>query len=232
MIGTTNTNIARNIMTDAQVLPNNPLAGRDPNKEAWTKTYTGRTFHYCYVKPDDFDIVDIAHSLARICRWVGHVDCEHYSVAEHSIIISDYAYSHTENWYERYPIALAGLLHDAAEAYTNDIPRPYKLLIPDLKAYEDFLTKAIFDTFGIPFEHYKFVKKYDKRIMANESRLVKGAAEEFQHLVPLEHGDIDGPALELYLLRANQAEQMFLQTYKALVHSWREGTKEDVAQDS
>lgn len=200
------------------VIPGNPLEGRDPTREAWTKTYTGKTFEYCYVTPDSFDILDIAHSLARICRWAGHVDCEHYSVAEHSIIISDYAYRQTEDWYERYPIALAGLLHDAAEAYTNDIPRPYKMLIPDLKAYENYLTEAIFEHFGIPWAHYGFVKKYDTRIMANESHLVRGAAHEFKHVIPLDDGN--GKAEELYLLSASQAEQMYFQTYKALTTQW------------
>lgn len=213
--------------TMTAVLPNNPLEGRDPDRNAWTKTFTGKTFYYCYVAADVFDIIDIGHSLSRLCRWIGHVDCEHYSVAEHSIIMSDYALGNLDE--DRYAVALAALIHDAAETYTADIPRPYKMLFPELKTYERFLTKAIFEAFGLPWEYYAVVKEYDTRIMANESHLVKGAANEFQHLIPLEKGGSSEPR-GLLLMRPNEAERMYLQTYQALVTSWK--NQEDTRQQT
>jgi len=130
---------------------------------------------------------------------------------------------------DRYAVALAALLHDAAEAYTNDIPRPYKMLFPDLKDYEIFLTKAIFEAFGLPWEYYAVIKEYDKRIVANESHLVRGATDEFQHLIPLEKGGSNEPR-GLLLMRPNEAETMYLQTYKALVTSWK--SEEDTRQQT
>lgn len=206
------------------IIQGNPLEGRDPEKIAWTKTFTGKTFYYCHVTPDIFDVVDIAHSLARLCRWVGHVGCEHYSVAEHSIIMSDYALSNTEE--DRYGVALAALFHDAAETYTADIPKPYKMLFPELKVYETFLTKAIFESFGLPWKYYAVVKELDRRIMANESELVSGAAQDFKHLVALENS-------HLHCFRSVEAEITFLETHTALASRWvQERIELDVAQDS
>ncbi len=84
------------------------------------KTYTGR------VDPlnpdiDTINIEDIAHALARQCRYNGHCD-GFLSVARHSLWVAvrldDQGYS-TE-------VQLTGLLHDAAEAYLGDLVRPLK----------------------------------------------------------------------------------------------------------
>ena len=60
----------------------------------------------------DFDIDDIAHSLAHICRYSGQCRA-FYSVAEHSILVADTV---AEFGYE-------ALLHDSAEAFIGDVTR-------------------------------------------------------------------------------------------------------------
>ena len=85
------------------------------------------------------DIKVIAHSLSRLCRYAGHADT-FYSVAQHSYFVSKLVP-------EEY--ALEGLLHDAAEMITSDIPLPVKKLIPKLKSIERSITKQIFKHYGI-----------------------------------------------------------------------------------
>ena len=79
-------------------------------------TYTGKEFYPLDPNPADIDIKDIAHALSNCCRFAGHIK-SFYSVAQHSVIVSELC--EPEN-------ALAGLLHDASEAYLSDIARPVK----------------------------------------------------------------------------------------------------------
>lgn len=79
----------------------------------WMQTFTGRAYWPCDPLPSDVYIGDIAHALARLCRFNGHVIVPHYSVAEHSVRCSRIVESN---------LALAALLHDAAEAYVADVP--------------------------------------------------------------------------------------------------------------
>ncbi len=87
---------------------------RNPNVD----TISGRTFSMFHPKPEDIDIVDIAHSLALQCRYRG-ITKTFYSVAEHSVRVSQLIEHDKE-------LALWGLLHDASEAYIGDIIRPLK----------------------------------------------------------------------------------------------------------
>lgn len=61
-------------------------------------------------------IDDIAHALANLCRFTGHTR-KFYSVCEHSCRVADLLPPH---------LRLAGLLHDASEAYLGDMSRPLK----------------------------------------------------------------------------------------------------------
>lgn len=66
--------------------------------------------------PGDVDIADIAHALSHINRFGGHT-AQPYSVGEHSIAVARQAFRRTESIH----YGLAGLLHDAAEAYLGDM---------------------------------------------------------------------------------------------------------------
>lgn len=87
-------------------------------------TISGRSFDLKAPVPADIDIKDIGHALSNICRFAGHVK-EFYSVAEHSVAVAA--------WLRKQGFApgvqMAGLLHDAHEAYTGDLPTPLKRLM-------------------------------------------------------------------------------------------------------
>lgn len=106
------------------------------------RTFTGKYVNPLDMRKEDIDIRDIAHHLANECRYAGACP-EHYSVAQHSVIVSRYGYDPEEK--------LAGLLHDAAEAYLKDMPSPIKH-DPRMKWYRELdesLTLLIFDHFGL-----------------------------------------------------------------------------------
>jgi hypothetical protein len=76
-------------------------------------------------QPPEITIHDIAVSLAKQCRFRGY--CHgFYSVAEHSWLVAQYLRA-THPDTHRLP--LLGLLHDAHEAYTGDIPTPFKRIL-------------------------------------------------------------------------------------------------------
>lgn len=86
-------------------------------------TITGREHHLAgdEVQTQAIDIYDIAWSLAQINRFTGHA-IRPYSVAEHSMFVAEIA----ERDGKTPLVQLACLLHDAHEAFTNDLSSPAK----------------------------------------------------------------------------------------------------------
>lgn len=105
------------------------------------RTYSGIMFDLINPNPKDIKIIDIAWALSNTCRFAGH-SSEFISVAKHSVSVS---YSVPD------VAALAGLLHDAAEAYLMDVPRPLKhsgLFEAYIKA-EDHLQQMIYTKYNV-----------------------------------------------------------------------------------
>ena len=73
----------------------------------WIQTYLGIQFWPLDPRPEEVMLFDIAHSLSNMCRFTGHCR-EFYSVAQHSVIVSQNVPREDAAW---------GLLHDASEAY-------------------------------------------------------------------------------------------------------------------
>jgi hypothetical protein len=123
-------------------------------------TASGLTFNLLEPDPNLIEIEDIAHALSHICRFTGHTR-EFYSVAEHSIYVSNLVQP---------PHALAALLHDAAEAYIGDVSSPLKYLLPDYRAIEWKLEAAIRKRFGLPAVQHESIKHADLVMLATEKR--------------------------------------------------------------
>lgn len=111
------------------------------------QTASGILFPFDNPTPDDVDIGDIAQSLSRMPRFLGHSNSI-VTVAQHSVaVMHRVAETHPQ-------AALAALLHDSHEAYIGDMPGPLKRR-PEIKAVlqpiEDGIQKAIHEKFGVPF---------------------------------------------------------------------------------
>lgn len=109
-------------------------------------TVSGLRIDLLSPRPEDVTLPDIAHALARICRYTGHVRGASYSVAQHSVLVAQYLrdQGHTAG------IQAQGLMHDAHEAYTGDMASPIKRAIAAIQNEDGSLDPAD-DAPGFPW---------------------------------------------------------------------------------
>ena len=134
------------------------------------QTVSGKKFPLDKPDLDQIDIDDIAHGLSLLCRFNGQCT-KFYSVAEHSVHVS----------YEIAPeFALAGLLHDAAEAYLGDVPSPLKRRLMQFKKFEDAMEMAIGAKFGVDSGLFKTseLKRADVQLLIDEKAALMADAPE------------------------------------------------------
>lgn len=177
---------------------------------SWTLTYTGKKFTPTKkMELDDISIVDIAHALSNLCRFAGHSKI-FYSVAQHSVYVS-FVMEMMGLDKEK---CLAGLLHDATEAYLIDLPQPIKRL-PEMKYYcdmEDNLAEEIAHAFGfIGAEVFKDAKKADIIMLATEARDLMNDPKDWESLK-----DIQPANFYIEQMTPDQANLFFLERFHAL----------------
>lgn len=111
-------------------------------------THSGKVLDLDFIKLEDVSIEDIAHSLSFQCRFNGHTK-RFYSVAEHSLVLRDLV--REESGIQNLNRRMAAMLHDAAECYLGDITKPVKERLFISPSHENYILRAIFDAFGVPF---------------------------------------------------------------------------------
>lgn len=117
----------------------------DPERQP---TFTGKQVDPFDMVPDDVCIEDIAHHLSLACRYNGAVPY-HYSVGQHSLLVADLLMLHGAD-----PrLELAGLLHDASEAYLGDVTTPIKRnsMSEGYRKVEWHAMRVVEAVFGLPY---------------------------------------------------------------------------------
>lgn len=143
-----------------------------PLLEACIKTINGVYLDLLAPVPSGILGHDIAHALSLVNRFGGHTP-EPYSVGEHCIIVAQRLLRTTGDA----QLALAGLVHDAAEAYIQDINGLLKKT-PELEGYrevEERLTRTIEKAFELPRDicDTRLVKEADKWAFDAECSFVR-----------------------------------------------------------
>ena len=138
----------------------------------WLMLSDGSKFWPIDPNKEDVNIKVIASGLSRTCRFAGHIrdDVEFYSVAQHSVIVSQQVSK--EN-------ALIGLIHDAVEGIGFcDIPTPLKPYLTNYKHLEYGCYKVIAAKFGLPSEIPNEVKVVDVKVLLTEKRDLLAKCED------------------------------------------------------
>lgn len=140
------------------------------------QTYSGLLVDPLHLSIQDIRLEDIAHALSNLCRFTGHTS-QFYSVAEHSVWVSYLAPG---------PYMADALIHDASEAYLQDIPSPLKQL-PEFTFYREAERRAmdtIREALGL-LPYYRDgmadVYKTDFVVTAADHDMLHFEATEFLH---------------------------------------------------
>lgn len=142
----------------------------------WILTRTGVRFWPLDARPDEIRLFDVSGALSNTCRFAGHCR-KFYSVAEHSVRVARYL---EEHYTKR--LAMAGLLHDAAEAYLGDIARPWKRFLwletpswplRSFKTVEDSLLRVVYQGLEVAYpslDEWELIHHADEVLLATEYR--------------------------------------------------------------
>jgi 5'-deoxynucleotidase YfbR-like HD superfamily hydrolase len=163
--------------------------------------HSGRLFDLANPESSEITVEDIAHGLAHTCRYAGQCD-GFFSVAEHSVLVSQIA-PHS---------LLAALFHDAAEAYVGDMSRPLKSLLPEYKAIEERIGRAIFVRLGIEWPVPPAVKSADYSVMAAEQEMLMPAGTNEW----LRDANVLPARVKIQRLAPGDAKVLFLERFEEL----------------
>lgn len=158
-------------------------ATRLPPSGDWILTHTGKKFYPLDPRPEAICLEDIAHALARLCRWTGHT-AVHYSVAQHAVHVALAVEQIAPD------LALLALHHDDAEAYLGDISRPWKRNLFTLDEHgtpvpieraEERVRAEILASLGLAWPAYadEVIRVADDRVLQAEAEELMPAHPEF-----------------------------------------------------
>lgn len=151
-----------------------PAVRNPSNTPGCIETFSGKYVDPLHMRESDLCIADMGHALANICRFSGHCRT-FYSVAEHSVRMYQLANKEFSDVfgvdpYEAQEAAVWSILHDAAEVYLCDIPRPLKRNLPRYKKAEKRIQALIAKRYKLDPELYPVVHILDDWILRAEAR--------------------------------------------------------------
>lgn len=131
--------------------------------DQWIGLLSGAQFNYNRPEESDVTLDDLASALSNVCRFSGHLPC-FYSVAQHLVNTSRIVAPE---------FAFDALMHDTAEAFTNDLPTPLKWALPIFKELEVKIEAAMAEKFGFNYPYPPEVKQADTEMLILEKLHVK-----------------------------------------------------------
>jgi hypothetical protein len=185
---------------------------------------SGRRLDLLDPRPEDIDIEDIAHGLARVARWNGQTIGTHaFSVAQHAVLVDDIVAALVPGLGPQ--LRMAALLHDAPEYVIGDLISPFKAAIGlDYKAFERRLLAAIHVRFGVPeplpAEIGEVIKSADRIAAFHEATRLAGfsldEAREFFGTPPELPWPLDAALEHLAARPVSEAQATFLERHAML----------------
>ena len=192
-------------------------------------TFNGKRYYPFAPKAEDVSVDVIAHHLANRARWAGATQSRlnpeliFYSVAEHSVYVSLYL----EQVMQRPDLALAGLLHDAAEAYNGDLIRPLKYspaFKEPFKAVEALNEAAVEEHFNITVQMTDpAVKIADDAVCNAEWQQIIPMDEETASLGAQHHSTEHVYPGTIIMLPPFVAKMFFLERYRVVLENMNKG---------
>ncbi|MFG6082861.1 hypothetical protein ACEUZ9_004093 [Paracoccus litorisediminis] len=165
----------------------------------WNATSGGGAWSIQAPSAVDVQFGDIAIGLSRICRYNGQIreDLDFFSVAEHSVLMTEWAIDHGVVTHAE--DAMAILLHDGSEAYFGDMTTEIKKVLPEYRRLEKQTQACVNEAFGLTGARVMLsaaaIKKIDRRMFMAEAPqvmhdpannfLVRQVRQEFPDLQPL-----------------------------------------------
>lgn len=182
--------------------------------DQWIGLLSGAQFNYNRPEESGVTLDDLASALSNICRFSGHLPC-FYSVAQHLVNTS---------YLVPAEFAFDALMHDTAEAFTNDLPTPLKWAFPIFKELEVKIESAMAAKFGFRYPYPDEVKIADTQMLILEKLYVKQDDSPWPHYEGIKVDHLVD-LVDLKPWQPIRAKREFLERYEELVNE-REGRKE------
>lgn len=125
---------------------------------------SGNTIDLLDPDPDMINIEDIAHALSILPRWNGATRFP-YTVGQHSL----WCYKHVPGL----ELGYQALMHDATEAYVNDLWWPLKRNLPRYNLIEGQIWCVIAEKYGLPEQLDRRVQETDTKARVIEQMILR-----------------------------------------------------------
>jgi len=168
---------------------------------------SGALFNYNKPEESEVTIEDIASALSNVCRFSGHLP-RFYSVAQHLVNTSRIV---------RPEYAFDALMHDTAEAFTNDLPTPLKFALPIFKELEVKIESAMAKRFGFNYPYPDAVKLADTQMLLLEKNYVKQDDNQWEYYKDVEFDHLR-ELVDLDSWQPRRAKREFLERFEELTN--------------
>lgn len=192
----------------------------EPTRGPWVQVRSGNKLFPLDPQPQEILVDDVAWSLSRLARFLGHTEGAPVTVAEHSVRVA-FEMERLVPEEQKTQALLVGLLHDAAEAYMADLSAPLKKtgVAALYRFYEDRLALTVYRSLGVdlpvPESLQALCHRLDSLAGATEARLFFPSIHPDW---PLPKDGVRGYGRAA--LSSDEAYRLFLNTFHHAASRW------------